>query len=83
MLLREKKKSDQLLWQNPNPSENDNQETIQRRHQNFHYIGIEDWLKTNRNEIVILWVYFTIPFGFSLIHHLFGIIFNFLTISFG
>ena len=64
VIKRKKEKSDQLLWQKPNPSENDNQETTERRHQNFHYIWIEDWLKTIRNEIVILRVYYTIPFWF-------------------
>ena len=29
-------------------------------------------------EIVILWVYYTIPFGLSLIRHFWGIFFNFL-----
>ena len=33
-------------------------------------------------EIVILWVYYTIPFGFSFFRHFWGIIFQFLSTTF-
>ena len=44
-------------------------------HQNF------PWLKLI--EIVILWVYYTIPFGFRLFWHFWSLLFNFLSYMFG